>query len=194
MLAEVGHPVSRLVRTRIGPVHLGGQRAGDAAAADPRRARRPAPAGRHRPLLEWRAWRYARSGGRSRSTHDDRDEILAGTSELVTEVLRRNGIDTDDLISIVFTATPDLTAEFPAYAARLLGLTDVPLLCTTEIAVPGAMPRVLRLMAHVETALSRAEIRHVYLRGAAALRTDLPHSPRPAALRAPGACPSSLGA
>ena len=62
-------------------------------------------------------------------------------------------IDPADLISIVFTATPDLTAEFPAYAARLLGLTDVPLLCTTEIAVPGAMPRVLRLMAHVETAL-----------------------------------------
>jgi chorismate mutase len=105
---------------------------------------------------------------------NDRDEILTGTSELVTEVLHRNGIDTDDLISIVFTATPDLTADFPAYAARQMGLTDVPLLCTTEIAVPGAMPRVLRLMAHVETALPRAQIRHVYLRGAAALRTDLP--------------------
>src|SRR3954471_9657002 len=82
---------------------------------------------------------------------DERDEILEGTSELVTEVLQRNGIDPADLISIVFTATPDLHAEFPAYAARLMGLTDVPLLCTTEIAVPGAMPRVLRLMAHVET-------------------------------------------
>jgi chorismate mutase len=105
---------------------------------------------------------------------DDRDDILAGASDLVTEVMRRNAIDPDDLISIVFTATPDLTAEFPAYAARLLGLTDVPLLCTTEIAVPGSMPRVLRLMAHVETSLARADIRHVYLRGAAALRTDLP--------------------
>jgi chorismate mutase len=105
---------------------------------------------------------------------DDRDEILQGTSELVTEVLHRNGIDPADLISIVFTATPDLTAEFPAYAARLLGLTDVPLLCTTEIAVPGSMPRVLRLLAHVETSRPRAEIRHVYLRGAAELRTDLP--------------------
>lgn len=105
---------------------------------------------------------------------DDRDEILQGTSELVTEVLHRNEIDPADLISIVFTATPDLTAEFPAYAARLLGLTDVPLLCTTEIAVPGSMPRVLRLMAHVETGRPRSEIRHVYLRGAAALRTDLP--------------------
>jgi chorismate mutase len=105
---------------------------------------------------------------------DERDQILEGTSELVREVLRRNEIDPADLISIVFTATPDLTAEFPAYAARLLGLTDVPLLCTTEIAVPGAMPRVLRLLAHVETTRPRADIRHVYLRGAAALRTDLP--------------------
>lgn len=105
---------------------------------------------------------------------DDRDQILDGTTELVREVLHRNEIDPADLISIVFTATPDLRAEFPAYAARLLGLTDVPLLCTTEIAVPGSMPRVLRLLAHVETPKSRAEIRHVYLRGAAALRTDLP--------------------
>jgi chorismate mutase len=103
-----------------------------------------------------------------------RDDILEGTAELVTEVLGRNNIAPDDLISIVFTATPDLNAEFPAYAARLMGLTDVPLLCTTEIAVPGALPRVLRLMAHVETPLTRADLRHVYLRGAAALRTDLP--------------------
>ena len=105
---------------------------------------------------------------------DDRDLILAGTSELVSEVMRRNDIAAADLISIVFTATPDLTAEFPAYAARMLGLADVPLLCTTEIAVPGAMPRVLRLLAHVESARARKDIRHVYLRGAAALRTDLP--------------------
>jgi len=105
---------------------------------------------------------------------DERDEILQGTSELVTEVLHRNQIDPADLISIVFSATPDLTAEFPAYAARMLGLADVPLLCTSEIAVPGSMPRVLRMMAHVETERPRREIRHVYLRGAAALRTDLP--------------------
>jgi chorismate mutase len=105
---------------------------------------------------------------------NDRDLILDGTRELVLEVLRRNEIDPDDLISIVFTATPDLNADFPAYAARLMGLVDVPLLCTTEIAVPGAMPRVLRLLAHVETDRSRADIRHVYLRGAAQLRTDLP--------------------
>lgn len=105
---------------------------------------------------------------------DEREVILAGASELVREVLSRNAVEPADLISIVFTATPDLTAEFPAYAARLLGLTDVPLLCAAEIAVAGAMPRVLRLLAHVETDRPRAEIRHVYLRGALALRTDLP--------------------
>lgn len=105
---------------------------------------------------------------------DTRDEILESSAELVTAVLDRNGLASDDVISIVFTATPDLTAEFPAYAARLLGLTDVPLMCATEISVPGAMPRVLRLLAHVDTPRSRADLRHVYLRGAAALRTDLP--------------------
>jgi chorismate mutase len=103
-----------------------------------------------------------------------RDEVLAGAAELVIEVLGRNQVESEDLISILFTATPDLTAEFPAYAARQLGLTDVPLMCASEIAVPGAMPRTLRLLAHVETTRPRSEIRHVYLRGAAALRTDLP--------------------
>ena len=105
---------------------------------------------------------------------DDRDQILEGTSELVQEVLSRNGVTAGDLISVVFTATPDLTAEFPAYAARLMGMTDVPLLCAAEIAVPGAMPRVLRVLAHVETDRPRADIHHPYLRGAAALRRDLP--------------------
>ena len=105
---------------------------------------------------------------------DDRDLILDGTSELVAEVLRRNELTNEDIISIVFTATPDLTAEFPAYAARQMGLTDVPLLCATEIAVLGAMPRVLRVLAHIETDRSRREIHHPYLRGAAALRRDVP--------------------
>src|SRR5881392_1153786 len=105
---------------------------------------------------------------------DDRDQILDATTELLQEVLKRNHLAPDDLISVVFTATPDLRSEFPAYAARQMGITDVPLLCAAEIDVPGAMPRVLRLLAHVETDLPRADIRHVYLRGAAALRTDLP--------------------
>lgn len=105
---------------------------------------------------------------------NDRDEILAAVTELVGEVLARNDLSQDDLISVIFTATPDLTAEFPAYAARLMGMTDVPLLCATEIAVPGAMPRVLRLLAHVTTPRARREVVHPYLRGAAELRRDLP--------------------
>ena len=105
---------------------------------------------------------------------DDRDLILAAVSELVHEVLTRNSLSGDDLVSVIFTATPDLTAEFPAYAARQAGITEVPLLCATEIAVPGSMPRVVRLLAHVDTEVARSEIRHVYLRGAASLRTDLP--------------------
>jgi chorismate mutase len=104
---------------------------------------------------------------------NEREDVLEGASELVREVLQHNRIQPEDLISILFTATPDLTADFPAYAARQLGLTDVPLMCACEIAVPGAMPRVLRLLAHVETDLLRADIRHVYLRGAAKLRSDL---------------------
>jgi chorismate mutase len=112
--------------------------------------------------------------GATQVLNDDRDEILEAVGELVTAVLSRNDLATDDLISIVFTATPDVTAEFPAYAARLAGITDVPLLCASEIAVPGALPGVLRLLAHVETDKPRSALRHVYLRGAAALRTDLP--------------------
>ena len=104
---------------------------------------------------------------------DDRDEVLTATRELVSTVIERNGLDTEQLISILFTATPDLTSEFPALAARELGLGDVPLMCASEIDVAHALPRVLRLMAHVETDRPRSEIAHVYLRGAVALRRDI---------------------
>ena len=104
---------------------------------------------------------------------NDREAILEGTTELVTEVMERNGLHTDDVISVVFTGTPDLNAEFPALAARKIGFHDVPLICAAEIAVPGAMPRVVRLMAHIETDRPRSAIQHVYLRGAAALRLDI---------------------
>jgi chorismate mutase len=87
---------------------------------------------------------------------DDRDQILSATTELVTEVMGRNGLTTDDVISVIFTATPDLTAEFPALAARKLGFHEVPLLCTSEIDVPHALPRVIRLMAHIDTDKPRA--------------------------------------
>lgn len=105
---------------------------------------------------------------------DERDQVLEASTELLTAVLERNQLSSADLISVLFTATPDLTSEFPAYAARMMGITDVPLMCASEIDVVGAMPRVLRLLAHVETERAREDIRHVYLRGAAGLRTDLP--------------------
>lgn len=104
---------------------------------------------------------------------DDREQVLEATRELVTTVMDRNGLVHDDVISILFTATPDLRSEFPALAARELGFGDVPLMCATEIDVPHAMPRVLRLMAHVETEKPRSQIQHVYLRGAVGLRRDI---------------------
>ena len=104
---------------------------------------------------------------------DDRDQILEATTELVSAVMSRNELTTDDVISVIFTVTPDLTAEFPALAARKLGFHEVPLLCATEIGVPGALPRVIRLMAHIETDRPRADVQHVYLRGATALRMDI---------------------
>ena len=104
---------------------------------------------------------------------DQREAIIEGTAELVAEVMARNELVTDDVISVLFTATPDLTAEFPALAARKNGFDDVPLLCAVEIDRPSAMPRVVRLMMHVETDRPRDEIRHVYLRGAKALRLDI---------------------
>jgi len=104
---------------------------------------------------------------------DEREHLLERVSELVATVLSDNDLDADHLISILFTATGDLHSEFPAYAARRLGLVDVPLMCTRELEIGGGMPRVIRLMAHVETELSRADVTHVYLHGAAALRRDL---------------------
>ena len=104
---------------------------------------------------------------------DERSHLLKSTAELVTKVLHENNLSQADLISIFFTATPDVTSEFPALAARELGLGDVPLMCSVEMDVRGAMPRVIRLMMHAETGLNRSEIQHIYLRGAANLRTDL---------------------
>ena len=110
---------------------------------------------------------------------DERTHLLERTSELVQAVLERNGVGQQHLISVIFTATPDLVSEFPAYAARLIGITDVPLLCARELDVAGAMPRVVRLLAHLDTDLPRDEVQHVYLHGARALRTDLRHDDPP---------------
>jgi len=104
---------------------------------------------------------------------NDRLAILDGTSELVAEVMGRNQLTPDHVISVIFTATPDLTAEFPALAARRLGFQEVPLLCCTEIDVPTAMPRIVRLLMHVDAEVTRSAVQHVYLRGATALRVDI---------------------
>jgi len=105
--------------------------------------------------------------------HDERDHLLASVDELIREILGQNELEHDDLISLVFTATPDLHSEFPALAARQLGIGDVPLLCAQELDIDGAMPRVIRVLVHAETGRTKADVRHVYLRGAAALRRDL---------------------
>ena len=103
---------------------------------------------------------------------NDAESILQGTEELVRAVMERNGLAADDMVSCIFTSTPDLDAEFPAVAARRLGLDSVPLICAREIDVPGALPRVIRLMVHCY-ASDGSSPQHVYLREAAALRRDL---------------------
>lgn len=104
---------------------------------------------------------------------DEREHLLSCVTELLTELLVQNDLHTDDLISMVLTATPDLHSEFPALAARQLGIGDVPLLCAQELDIEGSMPRVVRVLAHAEMDRPRSDIRHVYLRGAASLRLDL---------------------
>ncbi len=104
---------------------------------------------------------------------DTREHMLERVTEMVTDVMTSNGLEVDDFISVIFTATSDLVAEFPAYAARQLGFGEIPLLCARELEIEGSMPRVVRMMAHVDTDLPRAEVTHVYLHGAAALRKDL---------------------
>ena len=104
---------------------------------------------------------------------DDAAEMRSAVVELLTEMFDRNGISNDQLVSILFTATPDIHSAFPAGAARELKLADVPLICAQELDVTGAMQRVIRVLVHVNTELARADIKHVYLRGAEALRQDI---------------------
>ena len=104
---------------------------------------------------------------------DRPEEIVAATSELLREMLERNGVAHDDLVSMVFTSTPDLVSEYPAAGARAIGISDIPLLCSTEIAVPGGVPRCIRVLVHLYTEQDYASLRHVYLGDARQLRTDL---------------------
>jgi len=102
-----------------------------------------------------------------------KEAILEATKELLQAIVEANGLREEEIASILFTTTQDLNAEFPALAARLLGWAHVPLLCSHEMAVPGSLPRCLRVLMHVNTEKGPQEIVHVYLRGAKALRPDI---------------------
>lgn len=104
---------------------------------------------------------------------DDRDAVLDATERLLRELVERNGVGSDDVVSIVFTATGDLRSVFPAEAARRMGMTDVPLLCARELDVEGALAMVVRVLVHFLTPKPRSEVEHVYLDGARSLRDDL---------------------
>jgi chorismate mutase len=104
---------------------------------------------------------------------DDASVVLDATQRLLVELLERNDVVAEELVSIFFTATSDLVSAFPAEAARRMGLGKVPLLCAQEIPVRGAMARVVRVLMHFETDRAQAEVSHVYLDGAESLRDDL---------------------
>ena len=110
------------------------------------------------------------------ATQIDRDDAqLMGLAvvELIEEILRSNNLKVEDLISVIFTVTEDLTSDFPAASARAMGLGEIPLLCSREIPVPGSLPRTIRTMIHCYTDRNHAQVNHVYLRGTSVLRKDL---------------------
>jgi len=108
---------------------------------------------------------------------DSRDEILASTRQLLALMIRLNGIEPQDVGSAIFTTTEDITAEFPALAARQLGWLEVPLLCTHELNVPGSLPKCIRILLNWNTPKTQHEITHVYIKDAVKLRPDLCHLP-----------------
>jgi chorismate mutase len=105
---------------------------------------------------------------------DTRDQVIDRTAELIRTILERNSVAHEDLVSLIFTATDDVRSEFPAAAARSIGISDVPLLCARELAVDGAVPLCVRVLVHLYSEKTPGELRHVYLEGATPLRTDLP--------------------
>lgn len=110
--------------------------------------------------------------GANSARANDAEEILSATDELMRELMERNQLQAEAFVSCIFTLTDDLDAEFPAVAARRMGLDRVPLLCAREVAVPGSLPRVIRVLAHYY-APDGHQPRHVYLGEARALRADL---------------------
>lgn len=105
---------------------------------------------------------------------DTKDQVMERTAEMVRTMMERNDIARDDIVSLLFTATGDVRSEFPAAAARAIGISDVPLLCARELDVEGAVPLCVRVMMHLYTEKEPAALRHVYLHGAKMLRLDLP--------------------
>ena len=105
---------------------------------------------------------------------DEAEHLIERVTEMLTEMIERNALSNDDIISVLFTATPDVHSTFPAVAGRRLGLGDVPLICAQELDIDGAMPLCIRVMMHVETDLGRDQVRHIYLHDARSLRDDLP--------------------
>ncbi len=106
-------------------------------------------------------------------TENTRAAIVAATRELLLRIVAENGLEPEDIVSIIFTVTPDLNAAFPAEAARECGWNSVPLLCATEIPVPGSLEKCVRVLVHAYLERSQEEVRHVYLGEAARLRPDL---------------------
>lgn len=105
---------------------------------------------------------------------DTSDDVRERTIALLEQMIERNGVEHDDIISVLFTATDDIHSLFPASAARDIGFGDIPLICARELDIVGATPLCIRVLMHITTDRSRSELRHVYLEGASGLRDDLP--------------------
>jgi chorismate mutase len=105
---------------------------------------------------------------------DEREHLFERVIALLEALFEGNGLDHDDVVSVIFTATSDIHSAFPAEAARKFGLGDVPLICAQELDIDGATPRCVRVLIHLATDRPRSDLRHVYLEGAAGLRDDLP--------------------
>ena len=122
------------------------------------------------------AWSCRGIRGATTAVANTAEDILEVTEELMRAVIVLNELDPEHVASVIFTTTPDLTATFPALAARAIGWTEVPLMCAHEMAVPGSLQKCVRVMIHVNTTRSAAEIKHVYLKGARELRPEWAYS------------------
>lgn len=111
--------------------------------------------------------------GATQIERDDPALMQEAVVELMSELMRANGLAAEDLISVIFTVTSDIRSDFPAASARAMGLGDVPLLCSVEIPVPNSLPLTIRVLVHCETSRNQKQISHIYLRGTAVLRKDL---------------------